>query len=579
MNIKTSDFLNFTTYIKKIIKYRLWHKLISSFLMLVYFCINLPVINFFMKMLDEAYKPEMINLLFCKLHIANILPNNKYLLGSIGIFCCIILSFICKLLSDWIMNRTICDTSKQLQLNFFQLLQDASVNFYIKYSPNGLHDVINRHILAMENLLHAIFLEVIPGGIFLVISIFIFEIKLAIILILFVILYFVVVLLIYPKLNSVVKVQNLASLRKTTNLVEMINMSLITKILNTDFFTFNRVKNYLSEEISCRFITFFFQKSISSLMYSVGMMVLSPLSLFMVVNMDQRYFVYHNFVKTVILFGTRVAVVGTIANAMSDITQCIGIMRNIEIDNAIGKYHIDSIDSIEVRNLSYSRGTNKIISNLSLKIHKKEKILIMGSSGIGKSTLLEILIKTITVANDKVFFNGICINDLSKKNIYNLIGYVMQEMKMIGDTLRNNITLGQVADDNQIKKALNDVGLGNTFSEKDFNKKIDIFKSNLSGGQQRRICVSRFFIKKNDVLFLDEITTGLDSRTSLQILQFILKKQSIIIAVSHDISWNKYFDRILLIKENGEYEIGTHDQLYDRSAYYRSFFDIESIMS
>ena len=197
----------------------------------------------------------------------------------------------------------------------------------------------------------------------------------------------------------------------------------------------------------------------------------------------------------------------------------------------------------------------KIISDFSLKINKGEYIGLMGSSGVGKSTLVDIILGLLYIDDGTINVDGKSIhtNIVSwQKNI----GYVPQDVYLTDDTIAANIALGvnqDKIDYERLKEIINITQLNEFVNELDLNINTIIGErgSRISGGQKQRIGIARALYNDPEILILDEATSSLDSNTENNILNFIstLKNSKTIISVSHKTLALKDCNRIIKIPE------------------------------
>jgi ABC-type multidrug transport system fused ATPase/permease subunit len=580
MEILIDDFKNIKRYILKVLNHKILLKVTASCLMSLYYFTNIYGIQEAMTLLGTPGSQDVI--IFGKVLFQNI---NRYTLGSLNILFCVFCSFILKTTADIIMTNVIAKTLATVQTQMFKFFQETDLSFYDKHSVNGLSDLINRHVLAIEELTHSIFTEFVPSLCVLALMWTFLHVKLAIILYVFLALYLIIMLFIFPLIQTKTSEQAFFAYRKTQNLVEMIQAIFVTKILGTNSFTFNRTIEQLNQETSRKRITFFFQKTLPSSLFTFGIMIASPFTLFLLSPLNNKIALYTSFSKIMVLIGMRVGAAGGIYKNTSELIQSCKILQDMEIMKEKTYIPITTIDTIEVKNLTYFLNNIKVFDNLCFTINRKDKLLIFGQSGVGKSVLMKILVKIFRVDRGLIFINGIDIDDISPGNLYKLILYFGQHSVMLNDSVRNNIIFGQNEcdceflkldqkdKDIRLEQAIQSVHMTEKIKEIGMDYEISTGGANLSGGQQRRIDFARFYLKDSDCIFLDEPTTGLSSNLSLEILQVVLRKDQTTIAISHDTNWNPYF-KILFLMGHGRYVLDTHENLYKHSLEYQRFFRI-----
>ena len=227
-------------------------------------------------------------------------------------------------------------------------------------------------------------------------------------------------------------------------------------------------------------------------------------------------------------------------SALQRIYKQLNEMPKIErISNVKKELKIPNNPTIEFKDVSFFYEKNKIIlDKISFKT-KKSKMQIIGESGTGKSTILNLISRFIDPKKGNIFINDVNIKDVSLFSLRQNISLVSQETMIYNDTFHNNISLGKLnATKPEIIEAAKLANIHNfIISQKNgYDTVIGEAGSNLSGGQKQRISIARAFLKNSKILLLDEVTSALDSKTSKNILKSInqLSKNKTCIYISHD---------------------------------------------
>lgn len=235
---------------------------------------------------------------------------------------------------------------------------------------------------------------------------------------------------------------------------------------------------------------------------------------------------------------------------------------------------------IVIKNLSfnYPESLNMVLENINIEIKKGQTLGIIGTIGSGKTTLLNILVGLYPVKRGKVFIDGKDINDISIPVLRENISYITQENFLFSTTLRENVNLFKDIYDNffiddSVKNAM-------IYDEiKLMPKEIDTTIGGedgveLSGGQRQRIAISRAFLKRSNIVFLDDTFSALDNRTEKAVLDNIneLTSEKTCIIVSNRISDIKNSDQIIVMDEGKIVERGTHESLLNEKNMYYSFY-------
>ena len=241
----------------------------------------------------------------------------------------------------------------------------------------------------------------------------------------------------------------------------------------------------------------------------------------------------------------------------------------IELKIGKTKEYFDDVISFSNVDFSYPNAEEKIFNNLSLQIKKGEKIAIVGMSGSGKSTFLNLLLRFYDVTSGYISIDNQNLQAISAESLYNLMTIVQQDVYIFDDTLRANITLNQFFTDEEIKQAVQQSGLESYILENELGLQTLCGEngSNLSGGERQRLSIARALIRKTPILLLDEATSSLDNKVTTEIENSILEIQDLtVLVVTHKLnkSMLKKYNRILFMKNGVIVEDGSFDNLMDR---------------
>lgn len=240
--------------------------------------------------------------------------------------------------------------------------------------------------------------------------------------------------------------------------------------------------------------------------------------------------------------------------------------------------------TINISNLHYTypMSSTPIISNLSFHVPQGSFLAIVGASGVGKSTLVDLILGILVPSSGNVTISGLSPKDAITK-WPGAIGYVPQEVTMSDGTILENILMGypiDTLDAQSIHRILTEVELEKFVCglEKNIETPVGERGSKLSGGQRQRLGIARSLVSKPKLLILDEATSALDSETEAAISASLinLRKSMTIVAIAHRLRTVKSADFIVLLKESGEYEVGTFEELRRRSQSFNQLMQIES---
>lgn len=236
--------------------------------------------------------------------------------------------------------------------------------------------------------------------------------------------------------------------------------------------------------------------------------------------------------------------------------------------------------SIEFRDVSFRYGDKWVLRHINLTIEKGKTVAIVGQSGGGKSTLVDLIPRYYDVQEGEVLIDGVNVKDMAMHDLRQLIGNVNQEAILFNDSFRGNITFGvDNATQEQIEAAAK-VANAHDFimeTEHGYDTNIGDRGSRLSGGQRQRVSIARAILKNPPILILDEATSALDTESERLVQQALerLMKTRTTVAIAHRLSTIKNADEICVIHEGEIVERGTHDELIALNGYYKKLNDMQ----
>lgn len=231
-----------------------------------------------------------------------------------------------------------------------------------------------------------------------------------------------------------------------------------------------------------------------------------------------------------------------------------------ELDYKESDYHI------EFDNVSFSYNKDaETIKNISFKIKKGESLGIIGGTGCGKSTIIDLLMRFYEADKGVIRINGINVNSIEKEELYKKFGVVFQNDTLFENTIYENIRFGRDLDEKSILKGA-EYAQAKEFienSDEKFNRRLSAKGSNLSGGQKQRVLISRALAKKPEILILDDSSSALDYKTDSLLRKAINEnfEDTTKIIVAQRISSIMNLDKILVIEDGEILGYGTHEEL------------------
>ena len=235
--------------------------------------------------------------------------------------------------------------------------------------------------------------------------------------------------------------------------------------------------------------------------------------------------------------------------------------------------------NIEIKDVSFSYNPDvKLIENFNLSVKKGEKIAIVGPTGCGKTTLINLLMRFYNINSGEIFISGYNINDITRKSSRAMFGMVLQETWLYSGTIKENIAYGKPnATDKEIIEAAK-MAHAHEFITRlpnGYDTKISGDGNNISQGQKQLLCIARIMLTKPPMLILDEATSSIDTRTEIFIQNAFNKmmegRTSFIVA--HRLSTIKESDLILVMNKGHIIEQGTHEELIEKKGFYANLYN------
>ena len=258
------------------------------------------------------------------------------------------------------------------------------------------------------------------------------------------------------------------------------------------------------------------------------------------------------------------------------------LLAESDIKEKENPQRIASFDhTIEFRHVSFRYGEQWVLRDINLTIEKGKTIALVGQSGGGKSTMVDLIPRYYDVQEGEVLIDGINVKDLDIHDLRQLIGNVNQEAILFNDTFFNNISFGvDNATQQQVEEAAR-IANADEFikaSKNGYDTNIGDRGGRLSGGQRQRVSIARAILKNPPILILDEATSALDTESERLVQDALerLMKTRTTVAIAHRLSTIKNADEICVLHEGQIVERGTHDELISKDGYYKKLHDMQS---
>lgn len=271
-------------------------------------------------------------------------------------------------------------------------------------------------------------------------------------------------------------------------------------------------------------------------------------------------------------------VITELQNAIACLERVFGLIYEEEYIEDAKISFSDHSGTVEFKNVYFSYSPDKpLIEDFSLKVNAGETIAIVGPTGCGKTTLINILMRFYDVNSGEILINGKNIQDVTKEELRSNFGMVLQETWLKSGTVLENLMLGvKDATEEQIIEAAK-MTRAHSFIKRlpnAYNTLIGENGGSLSEGQKQLLCITRVMAMNPPMLILDEATSSIDTRTELKISKAfdLLMKGKTSFVVAHRLSTIKDADRILVMKDGNVIEIGSHNDLISKKGFYYNLY-------
>ena len=232
----------------------------------------------------------------------------------------------------------------------------------------------------------------------------------------------------------------------------------------------------------------------------------------------------------------------------------------------------EEINLIKFKGVRLSYGDKEVLKGINLEANKSEFIALVGSSGGGKSSLMNLLMRFYDVNRGEILINGINLKDIKIHSLRQNIGLVTQRVYIFNDTIAKNVAYGREFNEDAVINALKLANAYEFVSKLDngINTILNEFGTNLSGGQRQRIAIARALYQNPQILIFDEATSALDNESEKEITKAInnLRSKKIIFVIAHRLSTVENADKIALLSDGKIVDTGSDEELSKRNEIY-----------
>ena len=511
-----------------------------------------------------------------------------------AIFTFIFFSNFFKYLAQRVITRMRVDLMKNLRKDIFRKYSTLNIGFLNSQKKGNLITMISNDIQDIEFSI-LVSLEAVFREPLLVVGYFIFLFSISPQLTLFTILYLPVSGLIISQITRRLKSGD--GLKMMSNIVSITEETLsglrIIKIFNAERFIQNRF-----EVVNHKFRDYLKSWLNKREMASPSSEILGVLSAIGIILYGGHLVINKNadldasqFITYIIIFSQILGPAKALSNSLATIQRGLAagnrIFDILDIEDDIKENEnpvsISGIHSqISFQDVSFSYGQNPVLKNISFTASKGKMLALVGPSGGGKSTILDLLVRFYDADSGSISIDGQDIKDLIVSDLRNLFGMVNQDTILFNDTIFNNIAFGKTDATPEMVERAAKIANAHEFvlkTENGYQTEIGDRGSKLSGGQRQRISIARAVLRNPQILLLDEATSALDTESEKLVQEAIsnlmIGRTSIVIA--HRLSTIQNADQILVLDKGKIVESGTHDQLIGQNGLYCRLVDLQSM--
>ena len=276
----------------------------------------------------------------------------------------------------------------------------------------------------------------------------------------------------------------------------------------------------------------------------------------------------------------------TLAQSMGQIQQCSAASKRIFeildeqelLDESHKNTKLTTVEgNVEFKNVKFGYNEDLVIKNFSAKFKKGQKVAIVGPTGAGKTTIVNLLMRFYEIDKGAIYIDGTNIQEITRANVHDLFDMILQDTWLFDGTIRENLVYNKKGvSDEKLDEVINAVGLKHFIKTlKDgYNTKLDN-SLGLSEGQKQQLTIARAMIKDSPLLILDEATSSVDTRTELVIQKAMdnLTKGRTSFVIAHRLSTIKNADVILVLKDGDIIEQGDHKTLLKQNGFYAELYN------
>ena len=531
------------------------------------------------KVVDEAIPQENINLV---------------ILLSIILIAIVIIRFITDRKCNILRKNYCYDNNTEIKNKVFKSIQDAKISELDKIQAGNLFEIVGPQSWEAGHLFIWNFVGIISVRLALTIAIsiilLILNFKLGLIILgIFAISYIILTPFYFKTLKVYKKLQNIV-IELQGKINEYIEAYSTTKTLKLEDINLSQISTLLdkskSEMIKSSKIISFHNGLFSLLTFGavISILVIGGNELSMGIGLASTIMLMIDYVDDI---NRHMKSLLEHVHGLNNRYNCfLNVLKVSKIDKETdnGRLELNNVNSIEFKDVSLSYdGINTILDKISFKVNKPMQIAIVGKSGAGKTSLVNLLPRFYEINNGSILINGEDYRNYKLDELRNNIAYVFQEPVIFNKTIMDNIKFGnnENISEEEIIKVCRQIGLDKKIMQlpNGYDTVIDAKSDLLSYGEKQLLSFARAILKNADIIILDEVTSNLDLEFEESIMkatkEMLDNKLSFVIA--HRLNTIKNSDLIIFIENKKIVEMGTHDELIKNNEFYKKLYEKELI--
>lgn len=541
-------------------------KIIKKYIKAIIFVFLLIIICDFLSALPPYVVKRVVDIDFTQENIKR----------TILLFICIYVGIhlarvIFKYIRDIWINTVICKILKDIRETLFNKILNFKMSTFSKYNSSELYTRLTADVNSLFDLFFGLSYKIISNILyiaFMIVMMYVANINLAVI---GTITILVVSIIVYKSARVLGNIDNeILKKRDSENkeYSEMYNKSKLTYLFKLQNKNKDKINRLLYSELKLRKKYIFihhFPYWLLTMVQAIGIYAIMyyALNINSSISLGSIYLV---------LYYTKECKnpLEEICNKLEDIQTCINSYKRIKIllneteeENIEKGEYIDNLNGdIEFQNVSMKYDKELILKNLSFIIKRGSKVAIVGRTGVGKTTLTNILMKLYNIESGRVLVNNKDISSISTKCLRDNVSYISQNPYIFTDTIRNNIILGRKdITDKQIENLVQEIGVEALFEKMQNGLDTEIKPSKMSYGELQIISFMRAILHKSNFYIFDEPTANMDLKTERMIQNIIdkISQESTVIIIAHRKTTIENSDKIIYLKD-GEIDLIVNKQ-------------------